>query len=190
MSGIKLFIEKIVTDNKTGKVVYRNKTVSESFVLQFLQFLEVQVYPSVDVNIQDFTDTTRACQDHATSFKAEGAVTDDQTGIIVGTGTTPVASNDVAMETLIAHGTAAGELSYGAMSKTTTAIVGVNVDLIMTRTFNNGSGSTINVTEVGIQCYGYYGAASAFLIVHDVSTAVPVANGQTLTVNYTFRTTV
>ena len=188
-SSIGLYYQLTVTDNKTGKIISQTPfRRSKSFVLQFLQILEVQGYPSVGVSIKDTSNTPRAVDKHENAFKLEAAVGDVTIGTVVGTGTTSPTNSDYALETLIAHGVGAGELSYGAQSKTTTAVVAPNVDFILTRTFNNGSGGTINVTEAGIYCIAY--AAWYFMILHDVFAAVEVANGQTLTVTYTFRTTV
>ena len=188
-SCIGIFYQLIVRD-KNGKIVRKTRFKrSKSFVLQFLQLLEVQMYRSVDVSMKRDVGTMIAVADFASNFDAEAAITDTTKGILVGTGTTPPTNIDYNMETLIAHGTGATQLSYGATSKTTTVVVGANVDFILTRTFNNGSGNTIHVTEVGIitliGATPYYG-----LMLHDTFTAVPVLNGQTLTVNYTFRTTV
>jgi len=188
MGGLKGLLTLKVAD-KNGKTISEVTHEMKSFVLQFLQLLEAHMYPSVNVNIQDVTDTTKSVTKGTVTFHSEWAVTDDDRGIMVGIGTTPPTNTDVAMETKIVHGTGAGQLSYGATSKTTTTEVGANIDFVFTRTFNNGSGNTINVTETGIICIAT-NTTTYFLIAHDTFSAVAVANGQTLTVNYTLRTTV
>jgi len=185
MSALKLFITTEVKD-KNGKTIHKKTSLAKSFTIAFLQFIEVQTYVSVNVNITNTLNNPISVPDSTSNLNAEGAVGDATISIVVGTGATPVANDDHVMETLIAHGVGAGQLQYGATSKVTTQEVGANVDLVLQRTFVNGSGSTINVPEFGMMCYS---ATYDFLFVHDVVTAVPVANGQTLTVSYTFRTT-
>lgn len=185
-SSIGLYYQLIVKD-KSGKVVSKTPfRRSKSFLLQFLQIIEVQSF-RVNVNITDYTTVVRSVPAHAQSLNFASAVGSVTTGILVGTGTTTPTNLDTAMETLIAHGVGAGQLSYGALSITTTAEVGANVDYIATRTFNNGSGNAINVTEAGIVMDG---GTWHFFCVHDVFSTVVVLNSQTLTVNYTLRTTV
>ena len=174
--------------DKTGKTVSKVIKPCKSFVLQFLQILEVQIYTTA-VTMKDTSGTDRGVPVTLESFdcKTSGGVGQTTTSILVGTGTTPVDNLDFSMESLIAHGVGVGELSYGDTSKVTSAEVGANVDFQLIRTFSNTSGGTINVTEVGIVARGgsYY-----MLILHEIVTSTPVANGQTLTITITFRTTV
>ena len=182
-------MSKIEVKDKNGKTVSKVTKPCKSFVLQFLQLLEAQMYPSVAVTVTDWMGTPYAATEHANTFKTESPVGNTDYGILVGTGTTPVDNLDNAMEALIVHGVGAGELSYGATSKVTAAEVGANIDLQIIRTFSNGSGNTINVTEVGI--LGCFIATPRWaLILHEIVALTAVANGQTLTVTITFRTTV
>jgi len=188
-SSIGLFIQLTVRDKKTGKLISKTPMRrSKSFVLQFLQILEAQMFPSVDVAITDTSDYPYDTPDEVGNFDCEGPVGNVNEGTVVGTGTTAPDNLDNKMETKIAHGSGAGELNYGAQSKTTTAEVGANVDFIITRTFTNGSGNTINVTEAGLQTR--YDSTRFALSIHDTFEAVAVDNGQVLTVTYTIRTTV
>ena len=186
MSKIEALITLEVKDKK-GKTVSKVTKPCKSFVIQFLQLLEVHLYPSEAVTITDITGTPNASEEHATNFAMESPVGYDSLGILVGTGTTPVTNADYVMETLIAHGVGAGQLSYGATSKVTTAEVAPNVDLQLLRTFTNSSGSTINVTEIGI--YGSQ-TTNTILMLHEIVALTPILNGQTLTVTITLRTTV
>lgn len=172
--------------DKNGKTLSKVTKPCKSLVIAFLQLLEVQAYPSVAVNMKDKDANVSARDENASSFKSEGAV-GVALGILVGTGTTPVDNLDFVMETLIAHGAGATQLSYGATSKTTTAEVGANVDFQLLRTFSNTSGSTINVTEIGIYSNN---ATGAFMTLHEIVILTAVPNGTTLTVTITFRTTV
>lgn len=175
--------------DKNGKTVSKITKPCKSFVLQFLQMLETQIFPtSTPTTVTDITGTDYTTSAHAQNFKADALVTDDAVGMLVGTGTTPVDNLDYVMETKIAHGVGAGQLSYGATSKVTSAEVGANVDFQLIRTFTNSSGSTINVTEIGI--YGWIANSYKFLMLHEIVTLTAVPNGQTLTVTITYRTTV
>lgn len=186
-SSIGIFYRLVVRDKKGELVSDTGPKRSRSFLIAFLQLLECHMYPSVNVNIQDKTDTTRSVLEHANSFAVEAAV-GSAVGLLVGTGTTTPTNTDYVIETIINHGTGAGQLQHGATSKITTQEVGANVDFQIIRTFTNGSGGTINVTESAFLAR----AVTAFYltILRDTFTAVPVLNTQTLTVTYTLRTTV
>jgi len=186
-SCIGVYYQITVTDKKTGKVIRKTRfRRSKSFLLQFLQLIEVQIMQA-NVNITKIDGGSSSFPPDTTILDSTSAIGDDTEGILVGTGTTPVDNLDYVMETLIDHGVGGGELSYGAMSKTTTGEVGANVDFILTRTFTNSSGGSISITETGI--YTHSGTVD-FMYLHDVFTAVPVGNGQVATVTYTLRTTV
>jgi len=176
--------------DKNGKTVSKVIKPCKSFVLQFLQILEIQLDPANAVTLKDVAGANKTCDQHANSLNSTAPVTNDTYGMMVGTGTTPVVNADYVMETKIVHGVGAGELQYGASSIVTAAEVGANVDLQLIRTFTNGSGNTINVTEIGIISLANDGAAQYFLTLHEIVTLTAVTNGQTLTVTITFRTTV
>jgi hypothetical protein len=145
----------------------------------------------VSVNVIDVTNTSRVLIITSTAgyYKFSVFAPDNTStyGIVVGTGTTTPTNSDYKLETQIAHGTASGQLDYGAHSRTESKVVGSNVDFVISRTFYNGSGASITVKEIGIYCQSesYY-----FCLVRDVITPIDVANTQTLTVQYTLRTTV
>jgi len=188
MVNVKAYYQLTVRD-ANGKIVRRTRRkLSKSFVIAFLKIVEVQMRQITSgVTDEDTGGTSRTLGCGTAGLKCEAAIGASTYGIVVGTGTGAESNIDNALGTQIAHGTGSGQLSYGAMSYTTTAVVGANVDLIATRTFNNGSGASITVQEVAIYAYG---ALYIFCIVRDLTGAVAVANGQTLTVDYTLRTTV
>ena len=114
-SSIGLYYQLIVKD-KNGKIVSKTPfRRSKSFLLQFLQIIEVQSYRA-NVTITDYSGTPRSVPAHAQSLNFGAAVGSVTTGILVGTGTTPPDNTDTAMETLIAHGVENHQLSYGALS--------------------------------------------------------------------------
>ena len=191
MKGInlKLILGVEVKDAK-GKTTFKKSLPSRSLTIAFLQIFEALAIPTSSVTIKDYLGADKMVTDHADDFNMNAIAGAVDKGIIVGTGSTAPDNLDYVMETPIAHGTGAGELSYGSESEVTTAEVGPNVDYIQSRTFNNGSGGAINVTEFGIYAWAYAGGDFIFMIAHDVTAPVNVPNSSTLTVTYTFRTTV
>lgn len=81
-----------------------------------------------------------------------GSASDDDQGIVVGSGTNAESFEDYALQTLIAHGTGSGELSYPDGEAPTTAYVAGTKVYTAThiRYFNNNSGGGININEVGL----------------------------------------
>lgn len=187
--SLRVFYTLEVKD-KNGKTVSKVTKPCHSFTIAMLQLIEVQSFGYTNVNIRDILNSVESVKDDAGNLESQGIIGNVGVGIVVGTGTTPVTNTDYVMEALIAHGVGAGQLSYGAGSKVTTAEVGVNVDLQKIRTFSNTSGGTINVTEIGIHSEGISVASHDFLTLHEIVTLTAVANGQTLTVTITYRTTV
>ncbi len=116
------------------------------------------------------------------------AAGDVNAGIIVGTGTTAESFESYAIATLIAHGTTANKLSYGAQttpdqsynsgSKTWTCT--------MSRAFTNTSGGAIVIAEIAIiwtiAVLSYYYMFNRDLLVSTVN----VPNNAVATVSYTF----
>jgi len=120
------------------------------------------------------------------------AISNDTYGIIVGTGNTAESFEHYALAAKVANGTSAGQISYQAQD----APVGAyNSDTkkwtaTITRIFNNNSGGSISVAEVGYVCQLYYAAAKDMLVCRDLlAEAVAVANGAQLTVTYTIEMT-
>lgn len=201
MAKIELFYRILVHDKK-GKLVRRTRLrKSKSFVIAFLQHFEVMANHVYDedgasVNIINTSGALKACASAGNPSNKYYSLScpDDSSsyGIVVGSGSTPPDNLDYALETLITHGVGAGQLDYGAHNWTTTAEIGANVDLVISRTYYNGSGSTITVNEIGIVVLSFFAiGANAFLLIRDVLGAgVDVLDTQTLTVQYTLRTTV
>ena len=124
-------------------------------------------------------------------LSCEAAGADVNYGIVVGTGTDAPASADYDLQTKVAHGSGAGQLQYGATSVANAAVVGANVDIVISRIFVNASGGSITLREAGlivrhalIGTTGYY-----FLVIHDAVNQA-IANTYIAVVTYTLRTTV
>jgi hypothetical protein len=115
----------------------------------------------------------------------------DSWGIQVGTVDTQVTRDDYRLASKIAHGSASGQLAYGAM--TIEAVNGTPPAsrFRVIRVFSNNTDSTITVKEIGLAIRNLYPLATTdFLIARDVlATPQDVPAGATLTVRYIFEVT-
>lgn len=192
---------RIVVTDKNGKVKRKTRwKKSKSWnigFLQHLQFMMIHAYGVVaqTITIADITNTARTFGPATTAYdyflSAYGADNDGSYGIVLGTGVTAVGNTDYKLATIIAHGTGSEQLDYGSSSFTAAAVVGANVDMILSRAFYNGSGATITVKEMGIyvDSYSTDGVVHAFLICRDLIAAVDILDTETASAQYVFRTT-
>jgi len=179
---------QITVKDKNGKIVSKTRQRrSKSIVVAFLEILQNLAFGVNLTHKVPIGGGTATMYKHETNFKLNAGVGVVANGIVIGTGTTPPANDDYVLETLIAHGSGATQINYAAVSMIAAQEVGANVDFQVIRAMQNLSGNTINVTEAGIYAICY---SDNYCIVHDIFTAVPVADGETITVTYTFRTTV
>jgi hypothetical protein len=101
-------------------------------------------------------------------------------GIIVGAGDTEFAFENYILASKITSGNGAGQLLASTGTVGTPAYVSKVWTVITSKVFNNNSGSSITVKEVGLTCN-----VNALLIERSVlSPTVAVANGAQLTVSY------
>jgi len=125
-------------------------------------------------------------------------------GILIGSGATAGSTPSPSTYKLVAQipqGTSSGQIEYGAVSVSSTSTSGQTTSFTISRSFTNVSGATLSVTEIGlaVQITGFamtnVSTNSAItsdyiLIAYDIpSSAISVANGQTLTITYTFSVT-
>jgi hypothetical protein len=184
---------------------------SHSFVLQFMQCLEVFFAHTAEtgigplasdpVMIRDDTNTVRTVQnssfhdysgnsDGRGTFAFEGGVTVTAYGILAGTGTTAPTGFDYTIQTPIAHGISAGQLYHGATSVSGATVAGSNVDMTILRLLGNSSGGTIIIREIGLKTRLWVSSSTQyhFLVAHDAVNQT-VNNGETAVIMYTLRTT-
>jgi hypothetical protein len=81
------------------------------------------------------------------SLQIDGPDNDPLYGIVIGTGTDAEDLEDTKLQTQINHGVGAGQLDYNATLFVTTEIVAGKVDLILGRSYFNGSPGAIIVKE-------------------------------------------
>lgn len=186
-SCINIFYQLTVRD-KQGKIVSKTPiSRSKSFVVGFLKILQSQL-TGLATTVKATDASSQACAATSSNLAMFSPASTTTWGILLGIGSTPPDNLDYVMETLIADGNGAGQLEYAAHGAIDAQEVGANVDLQLSRTMQNLSGGGINVTEAGIVTY--FGASKFGMIIHDIFAVVAVANGETITVTYTIRTTV
>ena len=137
-------------------------------------------------------------------FDFNDSANDSTYGLVVGTGTATPTPNDYALGNQIVNGTGSGQLVYGAhqfsptpqtigssnnvtSSSTPTSgllpVSGNTTSWQIQRTFQNQSGASITVSEVGLYSNTINGVA---LMVHDLlSSPITVPNNAVLTIVYT-----
>jgi hypothetical protein len=125
----------------------------------------------------------------STAFNVTKTYVSSQTGTWSLPGDDPESPNDYKLQHQLTGFTYLGTIWNS------TLVTGGNVDLVFSRGFYNGSGSSIDVKEVGlgIQSLDWhsYGDTNFFLILRDLlAGAVTVDPGDTATVQYTLRTNV
>jgi hypothetical protein len=106
-------------------------------------------------------------------------------GIVAGTGTNAVTESDNALQTLIAHGTGSGQLSYGAVGFTAPATAGSTTSFTISRTLTNSSAGSITIREIGLYAQGYYASTPGFFCIIRDTTNQTVASTHNVVITYT-----
>ncbi len=108
-------------------------------------------------------------------------------GIQVGSGTNAESFEDYVLQTIIANGTGAGQISYTQSDATVTAydVPSKTWTITLVRYFNNNSGGTISVNEVSLVGLYLQAGYSAMASRDHLSSTVSVLNTGQLKVTYT-----
>ena len=120
---------------------------------------------------------------------ASALITDDTRGILVGSSDASFDETDTALTTKIEHGTGAGQLEYGVMPYTADTVEpyinGSKTLMTLARRFENNSGSSVTIKEVGIV------TASGTLLCRFVpSDPIVIENGASEIITITFESEV
>ena len=190
-----LLLTLLVTDTKTGRLIRKiGPKPAKSFLVGHMKHMECALgNVSVAATI-DNGGASRNLRTPAASttvfYTANAAAALATSGIQAGTGTTAVVPTNTALVTLIAEGAGAGQMNYGACTIGVTAAGASECTLDVTRSIANNSGGTITVQEIGlsVRSEDTVPAERQFLVIRDLTGAVAVSAGQTLTVVYTYRT--
>lgn len=170
---------------RRGRLVFKKK--ADPPVENFMKWLYFALLcnDAGAVSMIDISNTSRSVTWAATTrCQVDGPAGNTNYGIVAGTGTNAVTMTDYALQTLIAHGTGAGQLSYGAVTFTGPTTSGKTRYFEFQRALTNGSGGSITVNEIGLYVYptstAYY-----YMYLRDVlGSGVVVNNGQVLTIKY------
>ena len=189
MHGI-VKLEVRATDGRVTDVV---EQPMRSPLKAFLQIVLMRMGAADVASAKDSggTDRTLEQADTANMMDALGAAGDDNTGIVVGSGTTAVTISDSKLETQIADGSASGQLDHDAQANPDDVTTfSDKAEFQIVRRFDNNSGGAISIRELGIyaeqECTG--AVTGVFCIARDVlPAAVSIANGADCVVTYTFR---
>jgi hypothetical protein len=107
-------------------------------------------------------------------------------GIVVGSDSTAVTADDYKLNTQIAHGVGAGQLSYLAVTLNAVVVAAPTASVRIDRQFTNGSGGDVTVKELGIYIRSDASTSPRyFCICRDVIPDTLVPNGSSLNVKYT-----
>lgn len=202
--------------DKTGRVIQRHRQRSHSWTrnaynLMFCQLASKDGDDATDfeggkLNIKNTGGTVRSASQpisvvspatnvelHEADVVGYGYLAGagiDTFGTLVGTGTDAESFEDYELQTKIASGSGAGELAYGAhVAHAETYTAGTKTYKVdLHRYFNNNSGSTIGVNELGLAANGHAPGSnnSKFLVARDkLGTVVNIPDTGQLKVTYT-----
>jgi len=179
----------VVVRDRHGKVIARERRRSRSFLKQWNQLMFVQMTnaPLAGADqIYDMNGVLKSIGEDDSNFRMESH--NSYTGIMCGTGDTPVAIDDYQLEALIANGSGAGQLQNVAMAIIgDVALDGSSAKFVVSRSPLNWSGGDITVKEIGIYCAMYVPPSAYYMCaVRDVlETPLLVPDGGGITVDYT-----
>jgi len=114
-------------------------------------------------------------------------------GIVVGIGTNSNTGSTIALQSLIANGTGAGQLQYGATGVSAPSVSGSTMTLTVNRTLTNSSGGTVTISEAALYMSIYDNSNNIHYvaITRDVlATAISLANGASTTIYYNLQVTI
>jgi len=184
--------------DKNGKLLSHEKGICKSFVANFISWLSIWfsiTTPNTEasaININDTGNSSRAIPIQGSAYQGyygtfSGAIGVTAFGIVIGSGNTPTTISDIALTTLITHGTGAGQLVYNAQTQEPVSVVAPNAGVRATRTFTNNGSASVTAYEFGwyFSQYDTTGSQRFFCMMHDLFTTpqtVPV--GATMTVRY------
>jgi len=179
------FVVTTYIDNKISKRFYGKSLVGNFLQILYTMFnyndtthFPVSGAPWSSRSQSKATDGTLYTTYNALAFQVDAVAGSAGQGLNVGSGTTTPTSADYVCETLIAHGTSAGQLDY----QDQTSIQGCEIDslttsFILQRLFVNSSGGQIDVNEINL--YSYISPKSYLLYRDVLSSADEIPNGST-----------
>jgi len=200
MIRFEVWVRTRIINPKDGSIVKEQVFKSKSFLLNYAKMMGALLgYRKETVVKEDGSTGTVYGYTEAYLYYChmKGEAGDTEIGIVIGRGTTPVSIEDYCLADKIGHGTEAGQMDYGS---TTISKIGYETypapgwsRIIVSRTFTNLSGASIDVNEIGSYLYarskvGGIDREIRFLCLRDVLPETDtVPDGYTYTVSYEIR---
>lgn len=193
----------IVVRNQKGKITYHKSGISKSLLRNFMYWLQSKfTITAITGYAASWTapDTGNVARTFPRAVQLDegihgyfGALVNiSACGLRVGRGAGAVLPTDYEMNNLISHGVGANQMTYGAQGYEAVTVVGQATSFRITRAFTNSSGVTITVTEIGAVLTQVDSANSTRYLCYLrdlLASGVPVPDGSTFTLRYTFSVT-
>jgi len=177
----------VVVRDRYGKVVSRERRKARSLLKAWNQLIYTDM-SGVASTITDTGGTPRSVAASVINLNMRGFAGVTNYGIRVGTGTTPVALDDYALEAPIEEGTGAGQMEHRLMYISSPTVAPPSCYFLVPRFIVNNSPGEITVREAAIyvQMSTFYGCVARD--VFGTPQAVPI--GGTITMDWTIQVTV
>ncbi len=181
---------EIVIRDKKGRVLQAIRPRSPKYVINFVDIL--QIFLNNTARTLTRTNDLNTSYTPSWAYKCNAPANDDSNGLVVGSGANPVAVTDTKLQTQIAHGVGAGQLSYSATTISAPSTAGSTRKFTVQRMFTNNSGAQVTINEAGLYIADI-GSSQLYkfcFIREAVSPGINVADGASATVTYTIGVTV
>ena len=191
----------IIVRDKDGKIVKRYKQKSHSPTANFIGIMLPLTYYNTTGNTYTLISTSNTTLNYKPSNISPGKglyypnnysnVNTYLTNILVGSGSNSNPYSAYNLNAPISNGSGTGQLLYGSLQlPTSVAINGSQAYFIVSQVYNNLSGGTITISEVGMVVYLAFdniGTLGNTLVWYDsLSSPISVGSGQSLVIYYTF----
>lgn len=175
-SNFKVHIRAELKD-RDGKLIKRYPWVkANSLLKQFAQVLAVQMGQAA-ISIKRSNNADYNLSPEALAFRSTPGAGATTWGILIGSGTTPVAMTDIVLQTPVVAG-----VTHGAQTVAVENPDANTYRVAISRTFTNATGASLGIREVG-WTYLDGGGTPYFLLDHTLY-SVDVANGLAVTLTY------
>jgi len=191
----------IIVRDKDGKIIKRYKQKSHSPTANFIGLMLPITYFITTGNTYTLISTSNTTLNYKSSTSGNGYglyypnnlsnVNTYLANILVGSGSNSNPYSAYNLNEPISNGSGIGQLLYGSLQlPTSVAINGSQAYFILSQLYNNESGGTITISEVGIVVYLAFnsiGTLGNTLVWYDtLSSPISVGSGQSLVIYYTF----
>ena len=152
--NIKMFVQFSETDIDGNIIKEGEFQKANSLLVGFIADYQAHVVNAATAAVaKDTAGVARAVpQSSWANYGTCGGAGDAASGIVVGTNSTAVTITDYALNTKVANGTGANQLSYAGQTTPDTSLTvsGSEAYFTLSRVLTNSSGGNITIKEVGI----------------------------------------